>query len=153
MTKRILKASIYAMFTVFFCIGCDKDEAESVENHPSYRDGVYEGKNLSVTLNGNEVSTVTSVSVKSTLLDPNVDPDRDPDQVVGSSDPTYNSIVFVKGFPTVDTNLTLETVSDLRGFKGTTDINHVEYEYVGEFTGDPLTTHDKQGLILQFTTK
>lgn len=99
------------------------------------------------------MSTVTSVSVKSTLLDPNVDPDRDPDQVVGSSDPTYNSIVFVKGFPTVDTNLTLETVSDLRGFKGTTDINHVEYEYVGEFTGDPLTTHDKQGLILQFTTK
>lgn len=153
MTRKILIASICTLFMTILCVGCDKDEAESLENHPSYRDGVYEGKNLTVTLNGNEVPTVTSVSVKSTLLDPNVDPDIDPDQVVGSSNPTYNSTVIMKGFPTLDATSTLETISDLQGFKGTTAIKNVTYEYVGEFTGDPLTTHDKQGLILQFTTK
>lgn len=134
-------------------VGCDKDEVESLESHPSYRDGVYKGKNLSVTLDGDEVSTVISVSVKSTLLDPNVDPDRDPDQVVGSSNPTYKSTIIVTGFPIIDATSVFETVSDLRGFKGSTTIDDIEYEYVGEFTGDPLTTHDKQGLILQFSTK
>ena len=153
MIKKLFLISIHTLFIAFIFISCDKDEVESLENHPSYRDGVYDGKNLTVTLNGNEAPTVTSVSVKSTLLDPNVDTDRDPNHVVGSSNPTYNSTIIVYGFPTVDTASTLETISDLRGFKGTATIQNITYEYVGEFTGDPLTTHDKQGLILQFTTK
>ena len=151
-TKNLL-TSICSLFMALVFVGCDKDEVESLESHFSYRDGVYEGKNLSVTLDGDEVSTVISVSVKSTLLDPNVDPDRDPDQVVGSSNPTYKSTIIVIGFPIIDATSAFGTVSDLRGFKGSTTIDDIEYEYVGEFTGDPLTTHDKQGLILQFSTK
>lgn len=151
--KKYLLTSISSLFMALLFVGCNKDEEESLESHFSYRDGVYEGKNLSVTLDGEAVSTVISVSVKSTLLDPNVDPDRDPGQVVGSSNPTYNSTVTVTGFPVIDATSTFETVSDLRGFKGSATIDDMEYEYVGEFTGDPLTTHDKQGLILQFSTK
>lgn len=153
MIKKQLLTGIHALLIAFIFVSCDKNEVESLENHFSYRDGVYEGKNLSVTLNGNEVSTVTSASVKSTLLEANVDPDRDPDQVVGSSNPTYKSVIVITGFPTIDATSTFETVSDLRGFKGTTIIDNILYNYVGEFTGDPLTTHDKQGLILQFSTK
>lgn len=70
-----------------------------------------------------------------------------------SSNPTYKSVIVITGFPTIDATSTFEAVSDLRGFKGTTTIENLVYNYVGEFTGDPLTTHDKQGLILQFSTK
>lgn len=153
MIKKLLLTGIYALLISLIFVSCDKDEVETLENHLSYRDGIYEGKNLSVTLNGIEVSTVTSVTVKSTLLESNVDKDRDPEQVVGSSNPTYKSVMVITGFPTIDATSTFEAVSDLRGFKGTTTIENLVYNYVGEFTGDPLTTHDKQGLILQFSTK
>ena len=73
-TKNLL-TGICSLFMALLFVSCDKDEVECLESHFSYRDGVYEGKNLSVTLNGEEVSTVISVSVQSTLLDPNVDPE------------------------------------------------------------------------------
>lgn len=63
MIKKLFLISIHTLFIAFIFISCDKDEVESLENHPSYRDGVYDGKNLTVTLNGNEAPTVTSVSV------------------------------------------------------------------------------------------
>lgn len=32
-------------------------------------------------------------------------------------------------------------------------IQNIEYEYVGEFTGDPLSHHENKGLILKLSTK
>jgi hypothetical protein len=49
--------------------------------------------------------------------------------------------------------VTFTTISDISGFTGETNINGIEYEYTGEFTGDPLMNHDNQGLILSMNTK
>lgn len=147
------KIGVYALLMTIIIVACDNDDSESSVSHPNYRDGVFEGKNLSVTLNGDAVTSVTSVSIKSSLLDPNIDTDRDPDKFVSSTNPTYKSVIVIKGFPTTKATSTFETVSDMQGFKGTTTINDLSYDYVGEFTGHPLTTHDKQGLVLQFSSK
>ena len=143
------------MVTIFLTIGfisCSKDEPDSVVNHPSYRDGIYKGSQLTVTLNGKEVSTVSSVTLTSTLKDANVSPDKGPDDFNYPSNPTYYTTVKIIGFPNQGKTSTFTTISDLMGFEGETEIDNVGYEYVGEFTGDPLWHHDNQGLILNFTS-
>lgn len=132
--------------------GCS-DEPDSVPNSPSYRDGVYSGKQLTFNLDGEEVTTVSSVTLTSTLKDANVSPDKDPDDFNYPSNPTYYTTVRIVGFPKQGKTSTFTTVSDIMGFKGDAKIGDVDYEYVGEFTGDPLLHHDNQGLILNMTTK
>lgn len=153
MTKNYLLTGLVTLMMVLFLSGCDNNDVESLESHPSYRDWVYEGQSLSVTLNGNPMPSVTSVSVKSELLNPNIDHDRDPDKVVSSSNPTYTSTIRIAGFPSPKVTSSFVTVSDLQGFKGTATIDGVAYGYEAVFTGDPLTTHDRQGLVLHFTTE
>ena len=134
-------------------ISACSDDEPSVPNSPSYRDGVYSGKQLTFTLNGEDMASVTSVTLTSTLLNANVSPDKGPDDFNYPSNPTYTTTVKISGFPKSGKTATFKTVSDLLGFSGTATIQGVEYEYTGEFTGDPLMHHDNQGLIMSMTTK
>lgn len=128
---------------------CSDDE-ELLAGSPSYRDGIYSGTQLSVTLDGENLPAVSSVSLSSVLLDANVSQDKDDDQVA-SSNPTYTTTVKIAGFPTSDKTSSFTTVSTLTGFSGTASIYGMEYKYEATFTGDPLTHHENQGLILMFT--
>ena len=132
---------------------CHEDVVMSSEKFPSYRDGLFEGKNLKVTLNGKEIKTVEFVKINSNLLDPNVDTDIDTTTVVGSANPIYWSSITIKGFPTEKETQEFVTISTLQGFEGLARINRMWFEYEGEFTGDPLMHHDNQGLILNFYLK
>lgn len=42
---------------------------------------------------------------------------------------------------------------DNKEFDGETTVNHKTYSYHGEFTGDPMDSYNKQGLVIQFTSK
>lgn len=135
-------------------LSCGNEDPElSKPNFPSHRDGIYSGKQLEFSVDGKESSAISSVTLTSKLLDMNFSPDKDPDQIVRPSNPTYTTKVTIIGFPLKRDKSTFVTVSDLRGFKGTATIQNIEYEYVGEFIGDPLFHHDNQGLILKMTTK
>lgn len=151
MAKKLLYSYMLIIVTVIF-YGCS-DEPDSVPNSPSYRDGSYLGKQLTFTLNGVEVPTVSSVTLTSTLKDANVSPDKDPDDFNYPSNPTYYTTVKIVGFPSQGKTSSFNTVSDLMGFKGETTIENVEYDYVGEFIGDPLLQHDNQGLALEMIRK
>jgi hypothetical protein len=133
-------------------VSCDSDEPESATSF-SYRDGVYSGSQLKVMVNGAEVTTVNSVTVTSALKDANVSTDKDQNDFNYPSNPTYNSTIKIVGFPKQGKAATFTTISDISGFTGETNINGIEYEYIGEFTGDPLMNHDNQGLILSMNTK
>jgi len=144
----------YLIIGIFVFFGCSDDETEIYgPNTPSYRDGVYSGKQLTFTLDGAEVPTVTSVFLRSTLKDANLSPDKGPDDVCYPSNPTYYTTVKIEGFPKKGETTTFKTVSDIMGFKGEMTVGGVTYDYIGEFTGDPLMHHDTQGLILNMTTK
>ncbi|MCH5238309.1 MAG: hypothetical protein J1E95_11025 [Muribaculaceae bacterium] len=154
--KKIINAIFLA--TMFFVsTACNEEDVKSSVSYPSYRDGTYEGKYLTVTLDGKTVASVKSVSIKSELIDTNVNPDSGPESL--EMDPIYNTRIMVVGFPVEDETIVFRTVSDLQGFEGITRINNTGsafnntyYRYKGTFTGDPLTIHDKQGLILAFST-
>lgn len=138
-----------SILAVSLC-SCSDDE-ELLINSPSYRDGVYSGTQLTVTLDGEEVETVKSVTLSSTLLDANISQDKKPDQIVNPSDPTYTTVVKIVGFPSSNETCSFTTVSNLEGFYGTASIQGSEYNYEAVFTGNPLLHHDNQGLILRFT--
>lgn len=153
MKRKYFLYAVFALCFTFIFSSCQEDDEESQLIQFSYRDYTYQGKNLSVYLNGEELTTVGYVDVKSTMIHTNADPYRDPDKDVVSANPTYNSTIKIHGFPTINATSTFKTISDLMGFKGATSIENVDYEYIGEFTGDPLSGHEFQGLILQLTTK
>jgi hypothetical protein len=133
-------------------VSCDSDEPESAASF-SYRDGVYSGSQLKVMVNGIDVTTVNSVTVTSALKDANVSTDKGQNDFNYPSNPTYNTTIKIVGFPKQGEVATFTTISDISGFTGETNINGIEYEYTGEFTGDPLMNHDNQGLILSMSTK
>jgi hypothetical protein len=134
-------------------VSCDGDEPEAVVTSFSYRDGVYSGNQLKILVNGVEVTTVNSVTVTSTLKDANVSTDKDQNDFNYPSNPTYDTTIKIVGFPKQGEVATFTTISDITGFTGETKINEIMYEYIGEFTGDPLMNHDNQGLILNMNTK
>ena len=137
----------------FLVCSCSKDDEPVGQRYPSHRDGIYSGSQLLVTLDGNPLSSVISVKLESQILEVNQSPDKEPDEIVPPINPTYTTKVTLTGFPKSGKTSTFETISDLLGFEGSASIDGVEYQYVGEFTGDPLANHDNQGLILNFTTE
>ena len=137
----------------FIVCACRKDDCSAGQRYPSHRDGIYSGAQLLVILDGNPITSVTSVKLESQILDVNQSPDKEPDEIVPPINPTYTTKVTITGFPKSGKTSTFETISDLVGFEGSTSIDGVEYQYVGEFTGDPLANHDNQGLILNFSTE
>lgn len=139
---------IVAAFVLLIVSGCSDDVV--TPSHPSYRDGTFTGDNLSVTLNGTPVQSVTAVTMESQLFSSNVDDDREPG-VVGSSNPIYMSVIVVNGFPSAGRTTVLSSMTDLMGFQGSVTVDGMTYRYVGEFLGDPLSLHSKQGLNLSFT--
>ena len=149
MKKLLLSLSF---LSIIMC-SCSKEEEPVGQRYPSHRDGIYSGAQLLVTLDGEPVSSVTSVKLESQILDVNQSPDKEPDEIVPPINPTYITKVTIKGFPKSGKTSSFETISDIMGFEGSTSIDGVEYQYVGEFTGDPLAHHDNQGLILNFSTE
>lgn len=146
--------SLLSAFCLFLCLSlssCSNDETETEAVSPSYRDGVYSGEQLTVTLDGKDLTTVSSVTITSKMLNANVSPDKDSSQVAYPSNPTYTTTVELDGFPASGKTSSFTTVSTLVGFSGTASIQGVEYKYDATFTGDPLARHDKQGLVLSFT--
>ena len=143
---------ILSILSIIVC-SCSKDDEPEDPRQPSHRDGIYSGTQLIVTLDGNLLTSVTKVKLESQILDVNQSPDKDPDQIMPPINPTYTTKVTITGFPKSGKTSTFESISDIMGFEGSTSIDGVEYQYVGEFTGDPLDNHDNQGLILNFTTE
>ena len=152
METKILNIIIVTLLFITGFSSCSNDEPESIPNYPSHRDGIFSGNQLTFTLDGIEVSSVTSVTLNSTLKDANVSPDNGKDGNIVASNPTYNTTIKIVGFPVKGETSTFSTISDLMGFEGGTRIDNMDYGYVGEFTGDPLNHHDNQGLILNFWT-
>ena len=144
--------TILSVLSIFVC-SCSKDDEPVGQRYPSHHDGIYSGSQLLVMLDGNTLTSVTSVKLESQILDVNQNPDKEPDEIVPPINPTYTTKVTITGFPKSGKTSTFETISDLLGFEGSTSIDGVEYQYLGEFTGDPLANHDNQGLILNFTTE
>lgn len=154
MTKKVLFTYCFCLFCLSLVyIACSNDNDGPAISHPSYRDGVYEGEKLSVTLDGKEVPTIEKVTLTSEFLKNRPSTEPLPDSVWAASDPTYTTVVKVVGFPTKGKTTTFETISDMEGFNGTTTIANTTYDYTATFTGHPLDWHKNQGLILQFTTK
>ena len=114
----------------------DNDEPASA-NSPSYRDGIYTGQYLKFTINGDSTIAIKSVSLSSTLLSTNATTPSD-SSIAGSTNPEYSTTVTLNGYPKRKSKTKFTTKSDLSGFYGTTTINGVTYDYVGEFIGDPL---------------
>ena len=135
----------------------DNDEPASA-NSPSYRDGIYTGQYLKFTINGDSTIAIKSVSLSSTLLSTNATTPSD-SSIAGSTNPEYSTTVTLNGYPKRKSKTKFTTKSDLIGFYGTTTINGVTYDYVGEFIGDPLegynalTGYQTSKLVLTLSKK
>ena len=77
-----ISQSIVLLGILFLIFPSCHNEPDSVTESFSYRDGVYSGSQLTVTLDGKNVTSVRSVTLSSKLLDANLSPDKDPDQFV-----------------------------------------------------------------------
>ena len=150
MKKNIILSSILMFFVAILFSGCNKNEPFVPEPNP--RDGVYEGDNLTVSINGETVTSIKSVSVSSIKI-PYAQGTIVGDNGSNGLDVYTTSITF-KGFPGTDEEITLETVSTIYYFDGLFNIRITDdvqyYEFLGTFTGDPDSPHSEQGLILEF---
>lgn len=155
-----LHSSIYlapllllGLFLLAFSSCSNDDTDDEATNFGSLRDYTYDGSRLSVTLDGQNLSNVTSAVVKSTLYRTEKG-EPDPSIIINYSNIVYKSVVTLNGFPSAKMTTTLETLMyDNKVFDGETTVNHKTYSYHGEFTGDPMDSYNKQGLVIQFTSK
>lgn len=153
MKKNIFLSSIMMLFLALMFSSCNDNEPyQSVQ--PSPRDGVYEGNNLTVTINGEPVTSIKSIRISSETIayaQGMVTGDQKP-----GSNPAFHTLVIFKGFPGDNKEITLKTVSTLYYFDGKFNISTNEgvqfYEFSGIFTGEPDSPHSEQGLILEFTS-
>lgn len=156
MRKNILLSYIGTLLVVILLSACNKNEPyQSLQ--PSPRDGVYEGKNLIVTINGDEITTVKSVRIFSEAIDYDEDHIIGEDGIIGgNSNNIFSTFVIFNGFPCSKEELRLMTVSTLYCFDGKFNISSTDgnlyYEFTGTFTGNPFSPHSEQGLILEFTS-
>lgn len=153
MRNNIILSSILTLFATLFFSACNDNEPyQSVQ--PSPRDGVYEGQNLTVTIDGEPVTSIKSVRIFSETIE------YTQGMVVGDQKPgsqaTFHTLIIFKGFPGVNEEITLKTVSTLYYFDGNFNVKLTDgiklYEFFGTFTGDPDAPHSEQGLILEFTS-
>lgn len=136
--------------TIIFSSCNDNEPYQSLQ--PSPRDGVYEGHNLTVTIDGEPVTSIKSVRIFSETIG------YFQGMVIGDqnhgSNPAFHTSVIFKGFPGTNEELTLKTVSTLYYFDGKFNVRLTDgvkyYEFFGTFTGKPDSPHSEQGLILEF---
>lgn len=150
MKKEFILSDIIILFVAILFTGCNKNESfQSLQ--PSPRDGVYEGKNLTVTINGEPATSIKSVRIFSEKIG------YANGIVIGDdktgSNPAFHTSVIFNGFPGSDKELSLMTISTLYYFDGNFNLrtgNSVQYyEFSGRFVGNPDATHSEQGLILE----
>lgn len=154
MKKNFILSSILILLTALMFSSCHENEPyQSI--HPSPRDGVYEGENLTVTINGEPAPTIKSVRIFSEIIG------YAEATVIGGdptneSQPIYHTSVIFNGFPGTNKEMSLKTVSTLYNFEGKFNIaetNGIQYyEFSGIFTGEPDSPHSEQRLILEFTS-
>lgn len=142
----LLTLIVFSLLSISSCSN-NEDPNEPAISHPSHRDGTFSGSKLTVTLNGTKVESANTAVMKSELLNSNPYPDG-----LGSN-PTFTSKIIIYGFPGPKDQTTLNTVTDLMGFKDEVTLNDKKYIYTGTFTGTPLLHHDNQGLIIDFVNK
>ena len=154
MKKNIFLSSIMMLFLALLFSSCNDNEPyQSVQ--PSPRDGVYEGENLHVTIDGEPVTTIKSVRIFSEII--GFASGTIVNGVQNSeSNSIYHTSVIFNGFPGTNEEMYLKTESTLYYFDGKFNISTSEgvqfYEFSGTFTGDPDSPHSEQGLILEFTS-
>ena len=152
MKKNIILSGILMLFATLIFSACNDNEPyQSVQ--PSPRDGVYEGENLIVTIDGEPAPSIKSVRVfseKIAYAEGPVIGDQKP-----GSNPVFTTLLIINGFPGADKEISFHTVSTLYYFDGECSISEVDgikyYEFSGTFSGDPDAPHSEQGLILEFT--
>ncbi len=140
---------IYSLLVALLLAACGK-EVDEPAVASSHRDGDYSGEQLTITLDGKDLTSVSSVALHSVLINSNYKVDENGNE---SINPTYETTITLVGFPQAKKKSSFVTQTDLSGFSGTTTIAGVEYRFVGEFTGHPLLRHENQGLILKLYTK
>ena len=154
MKKNIILSSILMLFATLIFSAC-KDNEPYQSINPSPRDGVYEGKNLTVTIDGEPATTIKSVRIFSYMIGYAEGTVIGGNNTPGSNSVYHTSVIF-KDFPGVDEELTLKTVSTLYYFDGQFNVSLSDrvqfYEFNGIFTGDHDSPHSEQGLILEFTS-
>ena len=155
MKKNVILSGLTMLFATLIFSGCNNDEPQL--SGPSPRDGVYEGENLTVTIDGEIASSIKSITISSKKI-----PYAqgiivgDNGSNGGNSNPVFDTSVIFNGFLGNNEDTTLKTVSTLYYFDGKFSISEDDdvqfYEYSGTFTGDPNAPHSEQGLILEFTS-
>ena len=153
MKKYLFFTASLALFIFIFLSACSKNEPDIPQ--PSPRDGVYEGENLTVTIDGEPATTIKSVKISSQKIPYANGIGVGDNGGMEGKNPVYDTSIVFEGFPETREEITLKTVSTLFYFDGdfqlTTEENSVRYfNYVGSFTGDPASPHSEQGLILEF---
>ena len=155
MKKYLFSTGTFVLFISILLSSCNKNEPEIPQ--PSPRDGVYEGENLTITIDGEPATSIKSVSVSSLKIP------YAQGTIVGDNGSTgdnrldvYDTSIIINGFPGTNEELIIETVSDLYYFYGIFNIRITDgvqyYEFLGTFTGDPDSPHSEQGLVLEFTS-
>lgn len=155
MKRNLILSSIWIVFSTFILSSCDKNEPDIPL--PSPRDGIYEGENLSVIIDGEPVTSIKSVNISSLKIPyAKVNAVGDNGSTGGNSLDVYNTSVIFTGFPGIKEELTLETVSTIYYFNGNFNIRATGgiqyYEFIGTFTGNPSSPNSDQGLILEFNS-
>ena len=152
MKNNIYLSAILMLLTTLIFTGCSKNE--SLQSFgPSPRDGVYEGENLTVTIDGETATSIKSVRVFSRKI-PYAQETIGYRSIEGKSLEVYNTSLIIDGFPGSNEEVTLETVSNIYYFDGVFNISLTDgvqyYEFIGTFTGNPDSPRSVQGLILEF---
>ena len=156
MKKNILLSGIMMLFLAIMFSSCnDSEPYQSLQ--PSPRDGVYEGENLTVTIDGEPTTSIKSVKITSIQIPYAEAPGYGDNGVIGGGTGIYiyDTSVIITGFPETTEDITLSTISTIYYFDGQfqlilDDESSKYYEYSGTFSGDTNSPHSERGLILEF---
>lgn len=141
------------LLTISIILGIFAQSCESDPQHPEHpvsrRDIRYEGENLTVFLNGEELDFVKYAFLQSVVVDYGFTSDSPLD----FGNPTYKSKIFINGFPTKKEKIWIYDI-DSNFFNCHGDFEHkgVKYHLEGEFTGEPIDPDEFMTCTFYFTT-
>ena len=150
MKKNLISLSVLLMLLMGAVLtSCSNDTDMENFDFKSPRDADYSGAQLSFTFNDQEVAEVGKISIQSVPFGERYNFVGPADDGIAPDEMLYISTIHIYDFPEPGEVFGFNTVSTVKGFKGSETIRFADYRFEGTFTGPVMPGQGERGLILK----
>lgn len=132
------------LLMLFFFSACSSLDEPATDRYGSNRDWPYSGEQVKFYIDGTEQPQVKEVTVVSRQLD--TEGENPPF-------PWYATTLKVSGLLPKNKIFEIEVLADVERFEGTTNLEGVEYNVTGIYTGSPFDYYKDMGIVINLNKK